>query len=141
VVDYPPHECVEFTALLKQRGLDSIFLVAPTSDDQRIAEVAASGSGYLYYVSLKGVTGAGNLDLDEVTRRIPAIRATVDMPVGVGFGIRDGAAAARIAKVADAVVIGSRIVEEIAQSSPGEAPRRVRTFLKGIRAAMDEGIK
>lgn len=141
VVDYPPQECVEFTALLKRHGVDSIFLVAPTSDDRRIAEVAESGSGYLYYVSLKGVTGSGHLDLDEVTRRIPAIRAKVGMPVGVGFGIRDRVAAARIAKVADAVVIGSRIVEEIENSPAGEAPQRVCAFVKGIRAAMDEGAE
>jgi tryptophan synthase alpha chain len=137
VVDYPPEECVEFSGLLKRHDLDPIFLLAPTSTEQRFAEVAAAGSGYLYYVSLKGVTGAGHLDFDEVARRIPAIRAKVGMPVGVGFGIRDGAAAARIAKVADAVVIGSRIIEEIENSPTGEAPERVRALLKGIRMAMD----
>jgi tryptophan synthase alpha chain len=141
VVDYPPEECVEFSALLKRHGLDPIFLLAPTSTDARFAEVAAAGSGYLYYVSLKGVTGAGNLDLDEVAQRVPFIRAKVGMPIGVGFGIRDGAAAARIAKVADAVVIGSRIIEEIENSPVGEAPQRLCTFLKGIRAAMDEGAE
>jgi tryptophan synthase alpha chain len=137
VVDYPPEECAEFTALLKRHGLDPIFLLAPTSTDRRFAEVAVAGSGYLYYVSLKGVTGAGHLDIDEVARRIPGIRAKVGMPVGVGFGIRDGAAAARIATVADAVVIGSRIIEEIEDSPAGEAPRRVSALLKGIRMAMD----
>jgi tryptophan synthase alpha chain len=139
VVDYPPEECSEFSALLKQHGLDPIFLLAPTSTERRFAEVAAAGSGYLYYVSLKGVTGAGHLDFDEVARRIPVIRAKVGMPVGVGFGIRDGAAAARIAKVADAVVIGSRIIEEIENSPAGEAPKRVTALLKNIRTAMDGG--
>jgi tryptophan synthase alpha chain len=139
VVDYPPQECLEFSGLLKQHGLDPIFLLAPTSDEARMAEVAKAGSGYIYYVSLKGVTGAGHLDLDEVARRIPAIRAKVGMPVGVGFGIRDGATAARLAAVADAVVIGSRIIEEIENSSGGEAPQRVTALLKGIRAAMDGG--
>jgi tryptophan synthase alpha chain len=139
VVDYPPEECREFSRLLKQHGIDPIFLLAPTSTDQRFAEVAAAGSGYLYYVSLKGVTGSGHLDLDDVARRIPVIRAKVGMPVGVGFGIRDGATAAKIAKVADAVVIGSRIIEEIENSPPDEAPQRVCAFLKGIRTAMDEG--
>jgi tryptophan synthase alpha chain len=139
VVDYPPEECAEFSALLKQHGLDPIFLLAPTSTEQRFAEVAAAGSGYLYYVSLKGVTGAGHLDFDEVAARIPAIRARVGMPVGVGFGIRDGAAAARIARVADAVVIGSRIIEEIEQAPPGQAPMRVAALLKDIRLAMDGG--
>lgn len=141
VVDYPPEQCGEFSALLKRQGLDPIFLLAPTSTDRRFAEVAAAGSGYIYYVSLKGVTGAGNLDLDEVSRRIPAIRQKVGMPVGVGFGIRDGASAARIAAVADAVVIGSRIIEEIEQSPQGEAPQRVTALLGGIRRAMDEGVK
>jgi tryptophan synthase alpha chain len=141
VVDYPPEQCGDFSALLKRQGLDPVFLLAPTSTDQRFAEVAAAGSGYIYYVSLKGVTGSGNLDLDEVSRRIPAIRQKVGMPVGVGFGIRDGATAARIAAVADAVVIGSRIIEEIEQSPPGEAPQRVTALLGGIRRAMDEGVK
>jgi tryptophan synthase alpha chain len=141
VVDYPPHECVEFTALLKQHGIDAIFLVAPTSGDQRIADVAVSGSGYLYYVSLKGVTGAGHLDIDEVARRVPEIRRRVGLPVGVGFGIRDADTARRIAAVADAVVIGSRIVEEIEQSPSGEAPQRVTRLLSGIRKAMDEGVE
>ncbi|MDO8933878.1 MAG: tryptophan synthase subunit alpha [Rhodocyclaceae bacterium] len=139
VVDYPPEECAEFTALLKDVGIDPIFLLAPTSSDARFAEVAQMGSGYIYYVSLKGVTGSATLDLDAVTQRIPAIRAKVGMPVGVGFGIRDGAAAARIATVADAVVIGSRIIEEIENSPPAEAAARVQAFLRGIRTAMDQG--
>lgn len=137
VVDYPPEECVEFAAVLKAAELDPIFLLAPTSTSGRFAEVAALGSGYIYYVSLKGVTGAGHLDFDEVARRIPMIRESVGMPVGVGFGIRDAASAARIAAVADAVVIGSRIIEEIEDSAPGEAPARVEKLLRGIRSAMD----
>lgn len=139
VVDYPPEECVEFSAILKRHGLDPIFLLAPTSSDIRFAEVAEAGSGYIYYVSLKGVTGAGHVDLDEVTRRIPAIRAKVGMPVGVGFGIRDGASAAKVATVADAVVIGSRIIEEIENSPVAEAPARVQVFIKSVRDAMDGG--
>jgi len=141
VVDYPPEECVEFSAMLKGVGLDPIFLLAPTSSDARFAEVAAMGSGYIYYVSLKGVTGSATLDLDAVTQRIPAIRAKVGMPVGVGFGIRDGAAAARIATVADAVVIGSRIIEEIESAPPAEAAARVTAFMRGIRTAMDRGVQ
>ncbi|WIM06591.1 MAG: tryptophan synthase subunit alpha [Candidatus Nitricoxidivorans perseverans] len=137
VVDYPPEECAEFAAMLKRHGLDPIFLLAPTSTEKRFAEVAQIGSGYIYYVSLKGVTGAGHLDLAEVARRIPAIREKVGMPVGVGFGIRDGASAARIGAVADAVVIGSRIIEEIENGSAAEAPARVATLLRGFRAAMD----
>mgnify|MGYP001563248670 CR=1 FL=1 len=137
VVDYPPEECAGFAAAMKQAQIDPIFLLAPTSTEQRYGEVAQIGSGYIYYVSLKGVTGSGSLDLDEVARRIPLIRDKVGMPVGVGFGIRDGATAARIAAVADAVVIGSRIIEEIESAPIGEAPARVQVFLSGIRAAMD----
>ncbi|HTY02622.1 MAG TPA: tryptophan synthase subunit alpha [Rhodocyclaceae bacterium] len=141
VVDYPPEECAEFAQTMKRNGIDPIFLLAPTSIDARFAQVARAGSGYIYYVSLKGVTGSGNLDLDEVVRRIPAIREKVGMPIGVGFGIRDGAAAARIAAVADAVVIGSRIIEEIEQSPAGQAPQRVTALLAGIRSAMDRGTR
>ena len=137
IVDYPPEECAAFAATLKANGLDPIFLLAPTSVEARYAEVGAMGSGYIYYVSLKGVTGSAAIDLDEVARRIPAIREKVGLPVGVGFGIRDAATAARIAAVADAVVIGSRIIEIIEQSSPGEAPARVSEFLRGVRVAMD----
>jgi len=137
IVDYPPEECAEFAATLKAAGLDPIFLLAPTSVEARYAEVGVMGSGYIYYVSLKGVTGSAAIDLDEVARRIPAIREKVGLPVGVGFGIRDAATAARIAAVADAVVIGSRIIEIIEQSSPGEAPARVSEFLRGVRGAMD----
>jgi len=137
IVDYPPEECAVFAATLKEAGLDPIFLLAPTSQDRRFAEVGAMGSGYIYYVSLKGVTGAATIDLEDVARRIPAIRAKVGMPVGVGFGIRDAASAARIADVADAVVIGSRIIEIIEQSGPGEAPAKVSEFLSGVRTAMD----
>jgi tryptophan synthase alpha chain len=137
IVDYPPEECAEFSVAMKQVGIDPIFLLAPTSTEQRYGEVAKAGSGYIYYVSLKGVTGSGSLDLDEVARRLPAIRAKVGMPVGVGFGIRDAATAARIAAIADAVVIGSRIIEEIESGAPAEAPARVTALLAGIRAAMD----
>lgn len=136
-VDYPPEECAGFADALQQYGIDPIFLLAPTSDAKRITEVAEVGSGYIYYVSLKGVTGSSAIDLDEVARRIPLIREKVGMPVGVGFGIRDAASAARIARVADAVVIGSRIIEIIEQGPAEDAPARVTTFLREVRAAMD----
>jgi len=138
VVDYPPEECVAFAASMRAVDMDPIFLLAPTSTDTRFGQVAKVGSGYIYYVSLKGVTGAGNLDIEDVARRIPAIRSKVGMPVGVGFGIRDAASARRIAAVADAVVIGSRIIEEIENSSRENAASNVTTFMQGIRAAMDE---
>ena len=136
VVDYPPEECVAFAAAAKAGGLDPIFLLAPTSSAQRYADVAQAGSGYIYYVSLKGVTGSGKLDIDEVARRIPEIRAAVGMPVGVGFGIRDAASARRIGAVADAVVIGSRIIEEI-EHNPGDEVGRVTAFMRDIRSALD----
>ena len=138
VVDYPPEECGEFAAKIKAAGIDPIFLLAPTSTDARFGQVAEVGSGYIYYVSLKGVTGAGHLDLDEVARRIPIIRQKVGMPVGVGFGIRDAESARRIAAVADAVVIGSRIIEEIEKCPREQAAANVTAFLRGIRSALDE---
>ncbi|MDE2600402.1 MAG: tryptophan synthase subunit alpha [Rhodocyclaceae bacterium] len=138
VVDYPPEECVDFARVLKSHEIAPIFLLAPTSSEQRFREVAEIGAGYIYYVSLKGVTGAGHLDLDEVARRIPEIQKIVGMPVGVGFGIRDAESAKKLGAVADAVVIGSRIIEEIERSDPKDAPLNVRTFLRSIRTALDE---
>jgi tryptophan synthase alpha chain len=137
VVDYPPEECLDFCALMKRNGVDPIFLLAPTSTKKRIDEVARSGSGYLYYVSLRGVTGASNIDFSEISNKIPTIRAATRMPIGVGFGIRDAESARRIAASADAVVIGSRIIQEIEAGSPDQAVARVKAFLKPIRQALD----
>ncbi len=140
VVDYPPEECEAFAGAMRGSGLDPIFLLAPTSTDARIDAVARVASGYIYYVSLKGVTGSGSLDVSEVARRIPHIKARASIPVGVGFGIRDGASARAVAAVADAVVIGSRIIQEIEASAPGSEVENVRRFMCGIRAAMDEAV-
>ena len=137
VVDYPPEECEEFAALAKKNDIDPIFLLAPTSTDKRIGEVARLGSGYLYYVSLRGVTGAANIDLSDVAAHIPQIRRATTLPIGVGFGIRDAASAKRIAQTADAVVIGSRIIQEIEDGRPEDAVTRVKKFLKPIREALD----
>jgi tryptophan synthase alpha chain len=137
VVDYPPEECKQFAELARTHGIDPIFLLAPTSTDRRIQEVARAGSGYLYYVSLKGVTGASTIDLDDVAARIPKIRAATSLPIGVGFGIRDAESARAVARTADAVVIGSRIIQEIEAAGPGEAVARVKAFLKPIREALD----
>jgi len=137
VVDYPPEECLEFSALMKRNDIDPIFLLAPTSTKKRIDEVARSGSGYLYYVSLRGVTGAANIDLSDVAAHIPQIRAATKLPIGVGFGIRDAESARRVAQTADAVVIGSRIILEIEGGSPEQAVSRVKAFLKPIREAID----
>ena len=138
VVDYPPEECVEFAAMAKQNGIDPIFLLAPTSTDKRIQDVGRVGSGYLYYVSLRGVTGASHLDLGEISSRIPKIRAATKLPIGVGFGIRDAESARRVAETADAVVIGSRIIQEIEAGAPEDAVSRVKAFLKPIRQALDQ---
>jgi tryptophan synthase alpha chain len=137
VVDYPPQECEEFAALAKKEGIDPIFLLAPTSTDKRIHDVARIGSGYLYYVSLRGITGAANIDLEEVAARIPKIRAATRLPIGVGFGIRDAESARRVAQTADAVVIGSRIIQEIEAAGAGEAVSRIKAFLRPIRQALD----
>ena len=137
VVDYPPEECEDFSHLAKKNGIDPIFLLAPTSTDKRIEEVGRCGSGYLYYVSLRGITGAKNIDISDVAARIPRIRATTKLPIGVGFGIRDAASARRVADTADAVVIGSRIIEEIEAGSADQAVSRVKAFLKPLRQALD----
>ena len=141
VVDYPPEECLDFCALMKQNGVDPIFLLAPTSTKKRIDEVARSGSGYLYYVSLRGVTGASNIDFSEITSKIPSIRAATRMPIGVGFGIRDAESARRVAASADAVVIGSRIIQEIEAGGADQAVARVKAFLQPIRQALDASFR
>jgi tryptophan synthase alpha chain len=137
VVDYPPEECEQFAALAKKADIDPIFLLAPTSTDKRINDVARIGSGYLYYVSLRGITGASNIDLGDVAARIPKIRAATKLPIGVGFGIRDAESARRVAQTADAVVIGSRIIQEIEAGSADQAVARVKAFLQPIRKALD----
>ena len=138
VVDYPPEECEEFACAMQASGLDLIFLLAPTSTPERIAQVARFGSGFSYYVSLKGVTGAGNIDTDDVARRLTAIREHVKLPIGVGFGIRDAATAKAVAQVADAIVIGSRIIQEIEATPKDQAVAAVQAFVAGIRRALDE---
>jgi len=137
VVDYPPEESIEFAALLVARDLAPIFLLSPTTPQARIAAIGAMARGYVYYVSLKGVTGAGHLDTDEVARKLTEIRRHITLPVGVGFGIRDAASAQAIARHADAVVIGSRIIEEIEGGPAATAPERAGAWLAGIRAALD----
>lgn len=137
IVDYPPEECEAFAATLKSHGLDLIFLLAPTSTDERMALVGRIASGYVYYVSLKGVTGAGHLDTAAVEAMLPRIRQFVNTPVGVGFGIRDAATACAVGKTADAVVIGSRLIQLIEEAPPAQAPAVAGDFLKGIRQALD----
>jgi tryptophan synthase alpha chain len=138
VVDYPPEECEAFGARLKAAGLDLIFLLAPTSTEERMREVGRIASGYVYYVSLKGVTGAGHLDTAAVAEAVPRIRRHVSVPLGVGFGIRDAATAQAVARVADAVVIGARLVQTLEGQSRENAPAAARAFMAEIRAALDQ---
>lgn len=137
IVDYPPEECEAFAASLREHGMDLIFLLAPTSTDERMAQVARVASGYVYYVSLKGVTGSGALDTAAVEQMLPRIRQHVQIPVGVGFGIRDAATAQAIGKVADAVVIGSRIIQLIEDQEHAKVVPLTIDFLRGIRKALD----
>jgi tryptophan synthase alpha chain len=137
VVDYPPEECEAFAADLTAANIDLIFLLAPTSTSERMAQVARIASGYVYYVSLKGVTGAGHLDTEAVGQMIPRIRAHVSIPVGVGFGIRDARTAQAVGSAADAVVIGTKIIQLIDGQPREKVVPAVREFLAGIREALD----
>ncbi|QYJ22873.1 tryptophan synthase subunit alpha [Achromobacter sp. LC458] len=147
VVDYPPEEVIDFAATLGAHGIAPIFLLAPTSTEARIQAVAKVARGYVYYVSLKGVTGAGSLNTEDVAERVAVIRRHMgDIPVGVGFGIRDAESAQRVARVADAVVIGSKLIETMEQAV-ANAPAAQQTnaavtaasgWLRTIRLALDQ---
>jgi tryptophan synthase alpha chain len=138
VVDYPPEESVEFSAALKAAGLAPIFLLAPTSTEKRMQQVGEVAAGYVYYVSLKGVTGAGHLDTEAVAHAVPRIKQHVKVPVGVGFGIRDAASAKAVAQVSDAVVIGSALVQTLEVLARDQVADGARRFIAGIRSAVDE---
>jgi len=137
IVDYPPEECEAFAAELQAQGLDLIFLLAPTSTPQRMAQVGRIATGYVYYVSLKGVTGAGHLDTEAVAEAVPRIRAHVRVPVGVGFGIRDAASAQAVGRVSDGVVIGSRLIQILEAQPRAQVAQAGRAFMADIRAALD----
>lgn len=137
VVDYPPEECEAFAATLRTHNMDLIFLLAPTSTDARMAQIARVASGYVYYVSLKGVTGAGTLDVGQVQAMLPRIRAHVSIPVGVGFGIRDAQTARAVSESADAVVIGSKIIQLIDAEPRERVVPVAQAFLSDIRQALD----
>lgn len=137
VVDYPPEESDVFAASLKAQGLDPIFLLAPTSTDERVRRIGELASGYVYYVSLKGVTGAGHLDTSAVADAMPRLRAHVKIPLGVGFGIRDGQTAAAVARVSDAVVIGSALVQLIEVQTRDNVANQAAAFIREIRQALD----
>lgn len=139
-VDLPPEEGHDLVVNLKQRQLDPVFLAAPTSDASRIRLMSSSGSGFLYYVSFKGVTGASQLDVQAVADKLELIRKNTSLPVGVGFGIRDAESAASIARIADAVVVGSALVKRIADlaDQPEEIPRQAPQVIAQMRQAMDQ---
>jgi tryptophan synthase alpha chain len=137
LVDYPPEEAVESSGQLRAVGIDPIFLVTPTTTDARIAAIAAQAAGFLYYVSLKGITGAAHLDVAAVASRLPMIRRFTGLPVAVGFGIREAATAKAMAQVADAIVIGSRIIEEMEAVSAEQAVQAAEKFVAEIRIAID----
>jgi tryptophan synthase alpha chain len=138
-VDLPPEEAEDLVSALRTQQIDPIFLLAPTTDDERIRKICDMASGYVYYVSVKGVTGAGNLDVQSVADKLSQIRALTDLPVGVGFGIKDADSAAAIGAVADAVVVGSALVQKIEQGE-GQHDKIIKDIaglLAQMRAAMD----
>ena len=137
-VDFPPEESHEAFGHLQYHGIDPIFLLAPTTNDERIAKVAKQARGYVYYVSLKGVTGAGNLDLGDIERKIPQLKKYITLPIGVGFGIRDAETALAVAKLCDGVVVGSRIVQEIEDSNEQNVVDNVGKLVKELRVAIDQ---
>ena len=146
-VDMPPEEGEGYISALESEGLDPVFLVAPTSTDERIARIGAVASGFVYYVSLKGVTGAAHLDIDDVSRKVEKIRSLIDLPIGVGFGISDAQAAARVSACSDAVVVGSAIVKRMAahqQHNPDQTEliiKDVSELLGSMREAMDNPVE
>ena len=135
-VDCPPEEAAELSAALIAAKLDPVFLIAPTTPMARVKQIAALARGYVYYVSLKGVTGAGNLDIDDVARKIAALREFIDVPIGVGFGIRDAETARAISTAADAVVVGSRLVQEIEAATPETAKEQLTRLVASLKDAI-----
>ena len=143
IVDLPPEEADELLAEIQPAGLDIVFLVSPTTDEARIEKIAKVSSGFIYYVSLKGVTGAGHLDTNEVADRVNRIKAHSKLPVGVGFGIKDAASAARVAQVADAVVVGSALVKKVEETGglADKLEEAISALLMDIRAGIDAPVK
>lgn len=136
-VDYPPEECANFVNELRARDIDPVFLLSPTTEPKRVELIVSQASGFVYYVSLKGVTGAANLNIEEVSARVASIRQQTKLPVGVGFGIRDAATAKATAAVADAVVVGSRMVLEIEASNDDNLLDNVARLMQELKTAVD----
>jgi tryptophan synthase alpha chain len=137
-VDFPPEESHAAFEHLDKHGIDPIFLLAPTTREARVKEVAKLARGYVYYVSLKGVTGAGNLDLGAIEQKLPELRQHIKLPIGVGFGIRDAATALAVAKLCDGVVVGSRIVEEVEKSTERNLLANVGKLVRELKAAVNQ---
>lgn len=137
-VDFPPEESHDAFEHLQSHGIDPIFLIAPTTNESRIKLVAKLARGYVYYVSLKGVTGSGNLDLNDVAEKIPQLRNHISIPIGVGFGIRDARTARAVSELCDGVVVGSRIVQEIENSNEKQLLENVSRLIKELRNAIDK---
>lgn len=139
-VDMPPEEAEELTNILRNKAIDPIFLLAPTTEKPRIERICSLASGFVYYVSLKGITGAGHLDTDAVASRLELIRSVTDLPVGVGFGIKDGESAAAVGAVADAVIVGSAVVNRMAEleNDAEKIPQILQNFMGELRAALDK---
>ena len=140
-VDYPPEECGEFVKELRARDIDPVFLLSPTTEPSRVDLIVKQASGFVYYVSLKGVTGAANLDIAEVSQRVAGIRQQTNLPVGVGFGIRDASTANATAAIADAVVVGSRMVQVIEASNNENLLSNVATLMQELKTAVDAAVK
>jgi tryptophan synthase alpha chain len=136
-VDYPPEECTEFVALLKSREIDPIFLLSPTTEPGRIDNIVNQASGFVYYVSLKGVTGSQNVDIAEGSGRLADIRTKTDLPIGVGFGVRDAETEKQVANIADAIVVGSRMVQEVEKSSEQDLLGNLAALTHEMRVAID----
>jgi tryptophan synthase alpha chain len=139
-VDLPPEEADFCVSLLKERSIDPVFLLAPNSNEERIRKMDAAGSGYIYYVSLKGVTGAGHLNTADVKERLKLIRANTQLPIGIGFGVKDAETAKTVAHLGDGVVVGSALISKIEANldNPEQACSEIVDLLKAMRAAMDE---
>jgi len=140
-VDLPPEEGQDYIEALQAVHLDPVFLVAPTSTSERISRICQRARGFVYYVSLKGVTGAATLDVGAVADKLDLIRRHTNMPVGVGFGIKDPSTAAEVARVADAVVIGSALVKLIEDTDQQALEQRVTAFVSDVRVALDAVVK
>lgn len=137
-VDFPPEESSEAFEHLQRHGIDPIFLLAPTTEEARIKQVAKLARGYVYYVSLKGVTGSGSIDLSAIEQKLPLLRQHIKLPIGVGFGIRDAATAKAVASLCDGVVVGSRIVQVIEDSNEANVVDNVSALIKELRLAVDQ---